>query len=40
MHLAEDAGRGIHVIEDSMVAALLGLPTFVEPGDVVRVTLR
>lgn len=39
LHLAEDAGRGIDVIEDSMAAALLDPPTFDEPGEAVRVGL-
>lgn len=39
LHLAEDAGRGIDVIEDSMAAALLDPPTFDEPGEAVRVAL-
>lgn len=39
LRLAEDAGRGIDVIEDSMAAALLDPPSFTEPGDAVRVTL-
>lgn len=39
LHLAEDAGRGIDVIEDSMAAALLDPPQFAEEGESVRVTL-
>ena len=39
LHLAEEAGRGIDIIEDSMAAALLNPPIFDEPGDAVRVTL-
>lgn len=39
LHLAEDAGRGIDVIEDSMAAALLDPPQFTEEGESVRVTL-
>ena len=37
--LAEDAGRGIDVIEDSMEAALLDPPVFEDLGHAVRVTL-
>lgn len=37
--LAEDAGRGVDVIEDTMQAALLDPPTFEEVTGFVRVTL-
>jgi ATP-dependent DNA helicase RecG len=37
--LAEDAGRGVDVIEDTMQAALLDPPTFEEAAGSVRVTL-
>lgn len=37
--LAEDAGRGIDVIEDSMAEALLDPPTFEDLGHAVRVSL-
>jgi ATP-dependent DNA helicase RecG len=38
-HLAEDAGRGVDVMEDSMEAALLDPPQFDEVGRSVVVTL-
>ena len=40
--LAEDAGRGVDVMEDEMAANLLRPPEFAEPGDgrAVSVTLR
>lgn len=37
--LAEDAGRGVDVIEDEMELALLDAPEFAEKGNVVSVTL-
>ncbi len=39
-HLAEDAGRGIDVMEDTMDAALLERPAFGADADHVEVTLR
>ena len=39
-HLAEDAGRGIDVMEDAMDAALLERPVFDADADHVEVTLR
>jgi ATP-dependent DNA helicase RecG len=37
--LAEDAGRGVDVMQDSMAEALLDPPTFEDLGHAVRVTL-
>lgn len=37
--LAEDAGRGVDVMQDTMLAALLDPPGFVDDGDSVAVTL-
>lgn len=39
MRLAEDAGRGVDVMEDSMAEALMNPPSFAEDGESVVVTL-
>ena len=39
LRLAEDAGRGVDVMEDSMAEALLNPPLFAEDGESVVVTL-
>lgn len=40
MNLAEDAGRGIDVMEDDMAAAMLEPPIFTTDGETVEVVLR